>query len=150
MRDKQVRAAEDPQFKCFVQAVTTPVGGTVVYYFGFRLNATTGAQDGIYIRVTNNGNFFLVCRNAGVETTSNLLEGVTSTLKELEVRVSSAGTSVRAFINGVAAGSAITTNIPTAILTVVGVMIDNEAVTVTTCAVLDLYWGLGVKVDIIA
>lgn len=145
-----LRAAEDPEFKAFVRNQTDPVGGTVDYYVGFRLNLTTGLQDGIYIRSTNVANWFLVCRNAGVETTVDLLSAPGTTVQLLEIRVSGAGTSVQAYVNGVATGAAITTNIPTALLQVTGVGVDNRAATITTGGVLEVQFGLGYKVDIIA
>lgn len=145
---RTMRAAENIHFKALVRQQTAPVGGTVDYYAGFRLDAVSGQSDGIYLRSTNAGNWTLVCRNIGVETTSSLGTAPSGTLLLLEIQVSADGTSVRGYLNGTAQGSAITTNIPTGLLKPM-IMMDNRAGVVTTSGVIDCY-GFGWIADAVA
>ena len=65
------------------------------------------------LRKVNSGNFFLFVDNGGTETTVDLgVDGVTEVA--LGFIVSSGGTSIQGYVNGVATGVPITTNIPTA------------------------------------
>ena len=144
-----LRPSEDPYFKTTVRQDTAPIGGTVDVLIGFRDDANTGNRDGVYVRRTDTGNMFLVCRNT-TETTSDLGEGITSTDKEVDVKVTGAGTSVRAYINGTAVGVAITTNIPTTVICFPGVFVDNRAATVTTGAAIDVRQGIRVEYDKVA
>ncbi len=86
--------------------------------------ASGNPASGIFIRLryssllgaTVKGNWTLVCRNAGTETTVDL--GVTAgTAKQLlEFRITNNGAKVQAYVNGTPTGAAITTNIPTGLL----------------------------------
>lgn len=142
------RSAENWHFKSLTFQVTAPVGGTQDVYTGFRNNNSTGLQDGIYFRATDAGNWFLVCRSGGVESTADMGVAPSSTLVLLEFRISGDGASVQGYVNGTLTGSAISTNIPTGTLQVV-TMTDNRAATVTTARSMRLR-GWGWKGDLIA
>ena len=143
-----IRSAENPNFKILVLLGVAPVGGTQDAYCGLRLNETTGLQDGIYFRATDAGNWFLVCRNSGVESTVDMSVAPSSTLKLLEFKITSDGASVQGYVNGVSTGAAITTNIPTALL-IPMFFVDNRAATVTTAFEIRAY-GWGWETDLIA
>ena len=140
------RSAENWIFKAIIGRTTNPVGGTQDDYLGFRASLATGLVDGIYFRKTDTGNWFLVCRSAGVETTKDMLV-LGSTEVELEFRITGAGTSVQGYLNGAAIVTAITTNIPTGLMNVV-YLHDNRAATVTTGGRMRLF-GWGWKGDIV-
>lgn len=142
------RAAENWAFKVLIGEVTAPVGGTVDVYAGFRADLTTGQSDGIYFRSSNSGNWFLVCRSAGVETTVDMGVSFSATVLLLEFRISSDGASVQGYLNGTLTGAAITTNIPAGLMRVT-VSKDNRVATVTTAVVFDVL-GWGWKGDMIA
>lgn len=73
-------------------------------------------SDGIYFeKLGADTNLHLVCRSANVETREDLGQSLTDALGlRIEFEINAAGTSVQAKINGTNAGSAITTNIPSA------------------------------------
>src|SRR3990167_2186121 len=111
------RAAEDWGYKVLVNEPTAPVigAGSIFYLLGFieGIGVPSSTADGIYFRSQNSGNWFLVCRDAGVETTVDLGVGPDTTVRLLELRITSNGTSVQAYVDSVLTGAAITTNIPT-------------------------------------
>ena len=80
--------------------------------------AASTANEAIYIRYThseNSGAFTLACRASASETTSSTgITVVANTWYKVAILVNAAGTSVQAYINGTASGTAITTNIPSA------------------------------------
>lgn len=133
------RAAENHSFKCIITEITAPSGVTQYALAGF-LATILGTADGIYFRATDSGNWFLVCRNGGVETTVDMGVALDGTKRMLELRISGGGTSVQGYVNGVLTGAAITTNIPSALLQcAVGVAITAV---VATEQVIGLYaWG---------
>lgn len=144
----QPRAAENWHFKSMIVQTQAPVGGTVVYYTGFRANQTTGNQDGIFFRSTNAGNWNLVCRNAGVETTRDMGVAPSATPILLEFRISADGASVQGYVNGVVTGAVITTNIPTANGICSGAMVDNTGLPGTQGRI-GVFW-FGVEGDAVA
>ena len=128
------RAAENPSMKFLLREWTAPVGGTQDYLLGLVEGDPAGASllDGIYFRATvPSGNWFLVCRDAGVESTVDMGIAPTTSYILLEFRVSDNGTIVSGYYNNTLIGS-ITTNIPTNILTGPYVAHHNRAATVTT------------------
>ena len=142
------RSAENPWFKALLDQLTAPVGGTQDYYAGFRSGAASGLSDGIYFRSTNAGNWFLVCRSAGIETTVDMGVAPSTTLILVELRVSHDGAKVQGFLDSVPVSAAITTNIPTGLLNPI-IMHDNRAATVTTAGQIRCF-GIGWKMDPVA
>lgn len=141
------RAAENWHFKVLLYQSVAPAGGTQDVYAGFRSGNSTGLQDGIYFRATNAGNWFLVCRSGGVESTVDMGVAPSSTLLLLEFRISGDGASVQGYLNGTLTGSAITTNIPTATLNPM-ILTDNRAAGVATARIMKAR-GWGWKGDLI-
>lgn len=136
-----IRASENYSFKTIIHETVAPIGGTVEANFGFRLNETSSAQDGIFFRSINSANWFLVCRNSGVESTVDMGIGLDSTVRLLEFRITGDGTNVQGYVDGTLTGAAITTNIPSAGLFVMG-MIDNTISTISTAQQIDMLgWG---------
>jgi hypothetical protein len=99
--------------------VPTLSDGTETYTVrtGLIDNGTTEATDGVFFRYThsvNSGKWQGVCRSNGTETTVDTGSTVVAgTWVRLTAVVNAAGTSVQFYVNGVAAGAAVTTNIPT-------------------------------------
>jgi len=94
--------------------------GTETYRFTLGLTNTVSSaapSDGVYITYThgtNSGKFLFNCTNNSATTTADMGTAVAATTwYRLGIVVNAAGTSAQAYINGVAAGSAITANIPT-------------------------------------
>lgn len=96
--------------------------GTDTYTVMAGVRSTAYANDmapaaGIYFTYThgtNSGNWTLICRNASTSSSVDMGTGPTAgTFQRLSWVMNAAGTSVQGYIDGVAAGSAITTNIPT-------------------------------------
>lgn len=141
-RVRQMHTLKNPEFKSIIGQQTAPIGGTVEWVAGLMDNvATTGQQNGIYFRSVNSGNWFLVCRAAGVETTVNMGIAPSGTKISLELRVGATGTSVQGYVNGALTGLAITTNIPSLLMTPIA-RCDNRAATVTTAGIIRLFgWG---------
>lgn len=133
-----MRAAENWEFKILVRQSQAPVGGTVEYWLGPIEDTATGQQDGIGIRSVNAANWFLVCRNAGVETTVDLLVAPGATQQLMEYRISGDGISVQGYVNNVSTGVAITTNIPTNLQRFIAMRVNNRAATVTTSGRLEV------------
>lgn len=111
--------------KTHLQAVLTlsaASDGTDTYYSNVGLfDATTpNPNNGIYFRYThseNSGKWQGFCANGGSRTSVDL--GITpagGTWTRFGWELNSAGTSVQFYVDGVATGSAITTNIPTGAL----------------------------------
>lgn len=132
---------QNPSFKGVINQAQASSGGTVESILGLLIKSaytTTGQQDGIHFRSVNNANWFLVSRSGGTETTVDMGIAPSTTIICLEFVVSSSGTSIQGYVNGVSTGVAITTNIPTALLIPV-CRVNNRAATVTTTVNLSLY-----------
>lgn len=142
----QMRAAEDWRFVVVTRLEQAPAGGAVEIYHGWHA-LSTGLLDGIQLRSTSGGNYFLVCRSGGSETAVDLGVAPSSGGVTLEFRIGGGGTRVQGYVNGVATGSAITTNIPSGLFTVVPCLIDPRVGTVTTAAIVEL-WGWGWEGDV--
>jgi hypothetical protein len=99
--------------------VPTLSDGTETYTVrtGLIDNGTTEATDGVFFRYThsvNSGKWQGVCRSNGTETTVDTGSTVVAgTWVRLTAVVNAAGTSVQFYVDGVAAGAAVATNIPT-------------------------------------
>ncbi len=80
-------------------------------------SGTAEATDGVFFRYThsvNSGKWQGVCRSNSTETTVDTGSTVVAgTWVRLTAVVNAAGTSVQFYVNGVAAGAAVTANIPT-------------------------------------
>ena len=84
--------------------ITTPAYGN-----------TLSITNGIYFRYTHgssSGNWELRCANASTTTTRDTGIAAIAGWVRLGFVINAAGTSVQAYVNGAAAGAAITTNIP--------------------------------------
>lgn len=66
-----------------------------------------------YIDNVNSGNWVINCKSGGTTTSVNTSTPAVTGFVNLGITINAAGTSVAFTINGVAVGSAITTNIPT-------------------------------------
>jgi hypothetical protein len=141
------RSAENWQFKAIVlrsQAGVVDATGVIDLYAGFRANFTSGLQDGIYFRSTQTtsgtGNWFLVCRSGGSESTVDMGIAPSATPKLLEFRITGGGASVQGYVDGVLTGAAIATNIPSGLQNVT-LLVNNRTANVTTGAIIE---GLGI------
>ncbi len=140
----KLRAAEKWWMKFHVLRQTAAVGGTQEYILGVLESVPAGDQpDGIFFRSVNDANWFLVCRNAGLESTVDMGVAPTSTLIQLEFRIAS-GASVQGYYNNTLTGVAITTNIPTNLQTGPFILHHNRAATVTTAGRISVY-GMGME-----
>ena len=121
----------DYGFKVIVHEDLQPTigAGTLYYLVGFLVTITSSSSDGIYFRCQNSGNWFLVCRNGGVETTVDLGIVSDTTRRLLEFRITGDGTSVQAYVDNVATGIAITTNLPTVLLRCYALVICDAGIT---------------------
>lgn len=138
---RQFRAADNPSFKVIINQTVASSGGTVEADAGFSAGyASSGQQDGIYFRSVNGGNWFLVCRSAGAESTADMGVAPSTTKVALEFQVSG-GNSVQAYVNGTLTGAALTTNIPAALGNAFA-RIDNRAGVVATGQTIRVFgWG---------
>ena len=76
----------------------------------------TSTKDGIYFEYThsvNSGNWVNTCSNANTSSTSNTSTAADTNWHTYKISVNAAANSVTFYIDGVAVGSAVTTNIPT-------------------------------------
>mgnify|MGYP001589827748 FL=1 len=137
-------AAEDWGFKCIINESVAPTtgAGNLFYEIGFLEAVVATASDGIYFRCQNSGNWFLICQDAGTETTLDLAIGMDTTRHLLEFRITGGGTSVQAYVDNVATGAAITTNIPANSLLVA--VLGRCTTTITTEGEFAV-WGWGVQ-----
>ena len=90
-------------------------GNTYIIKMGWMNRATPSAAvvSGIYFSYTTGTNWILNCTNASTTTTSDTgIAAAAATWYKLRFDVNAAGTSVQAYVNGVAAGAPIVTNIP--------------------------------------
>lgn len=144
-----VRSAENWWFKVLLAQSVAPVGGTQEYLVGYLEALPGGTQvDGFYFRRVNTSNWFLVCRNAGVESTLDMGVDATTTVILLEFRFSLDGGAVDGYYNNRRVGR-ITTNIPTNLQSGPFILHHNRAATVTTAGKLRCY-GWGWKGDLVA
>ena len=86
----------------------------VVFGVGDNPNISGDQDDGVYFQfLAADSNWFLVSASGGVRTRVDTLKTIVATeWVRFTFTINSAGTSIQAAINGVDAGSAITTNIP--------------------------------------
>jgi hypothetical protein len=133
-----------------VAPAITRADGTNLTSIRLGLYSAGGAGDpttGTYLRSVNGGNWFLVCRNGGVETAvdTGVALAALGVFQELYLECNAAGTQVRAFI-GQALVATITTNVPasaTSMIPYVSIQRDQAAATNTA---MDLDWvALGLE-----
>lgn len=107
------------RFRCDVQ-LSALSDGTDTYAARFGLGDVavgTDPTDGVFFRYThsvNSGKWVYVTRSNGTETATNsTIAPVAATWTTLEIEINAAGTSATFYVDGVSAGAANTTNIPT-------------------------------------
>jgi len=139
----QARANELWWMKFMVLQQQAPIGGTQDFFLGLFETVPAGDQpDGIYFRAVDTGNWFLVCRDAGSETTLDMGVAPSSTLILLEFRIEST-TSVAGYYNNTKIGSSITATIPTNLLYGPFVGHHVRAITATTSGRISCFgWGM--------
>lgn len=147
------RAAEDWGFKIALSELTAPVTGgasRLFYYVGFVLDSATftsnhGTKGCIAFVSTDSGNWLLTCRatSGGAATTVSMGVGPDTTKRLLEFRITGGGTSVQGYVDNVLTGAAITTNIPSGLVTQVGIFVYCGT-TITSAGELNVA-GLGVQ-----
>lgn len=92
------------------------VTNTFTVWAGFSDLQTGNPTDGVFFRYThgtNSGKWEGVCRSNGSETARDTAVTADTSWHTYEVEINAAGTSVQFYIDGVATGAAVTTNIPT-------------------------------------
>lgn len=91
---------------------------------GFVNISSAEVNEGIFVKYahgTNSGKFQLVSRSGGTESTSDMGTTVAATTDYyVGIIVNAAGTSIQGYLQGVAAGTPITTNIPTGLSLPIG------------------------------
>jgi hypothetical protein len=96
------------------------IGNRYTVYFGLTNNSSSVVgvpSEGVYFTYNDNinsGNWVRNCTAGGITTSVNTSIAATTSYVNLGMVINAAGTSVSFTINGVSAGSAIVTNIPTA------------------------------------
>lgn len=106
-----IRGMSGLTYKTRVKAKTTIT--SVQFYVGFNGDGNGIGNNGIYF-IRTSGNWILRCSAANVDSDSDTgIAPVIDTFQTLEFRVNAAGTSVQAYIDNVAAGTAVTEHIPT-------------------------------------
>lgn len=113
----KVTVAQDP---VMIGRIPWPTGGANAAnrVFGF-IGASTGFNDGndsIGFRAIQTGNIIGFCDSGGTETTRDTGVAPDGTEYDLEIRVTTGGTIVQFFKDGVQVGADVTTNIPTGTL----------------------------------
>jgi len=109
-------------FECYAKTPTL-INSTnrCTIMYGYRAGATAVfGLNAIYFRRVDNvnsGNWQIVCRQNDTETVQNLsIAPSADTWYRFTIIINAAGTSVSFYIDGVQVGTAITTNIPTAVI----------------------------------
>lgn len=111
------KASADPTMVVRTCPLTANATDRFIGLAGAQISAASAPTNGIYFRFNTSGNYIFVCRASGTESTVDTGTAATAgTLVNLSFVSSSNGTSIQAYVNGVAAGSPITTNIPSAAL----------------------------------
>lgn len=117
--DMLVLGSGEIQYDTIVRG-TGSIGQFERFLAGLAQRVTTNAEwtDGVYFRILTGGtNWEFVSANGGTRTVVDTGIAYTSTnWIRLGFTINAAGTSIQARVNGTDAGSAITTNIPTAAL----------------------------------
>ncbi len=92
---------------------------------------TLPAADGIYLYADSNAsaNWRIRCQASSVTTDRDTGVPIATGWTKVAWILNSAGTSVQAYINGVAAGAPVTTNIPTAALLFQGIIVKSAGTT---------------------
>lgn len=104
--------------------------------------ASDSFVDGMYFQYTdsvNSGQWQFKCTNTSVTTTTSTTVAAATGFNTFTVISNAAGTSVSFYINGNLAGTAISTNIPTAVLAPF-VLLQSTAGNLPTNSRIDLFW----------
>lgn len=99
--------------------------------------------NGVYFEYTDNvnsGNWQYKTANASTRTTSNSTIAADTSYHNFQININAAGTSCEFFIDGVSLGAAITTNIPTAVITPFVMVDGNVGNPVANTFLVDLFY----------